>query len=124
MSTARISVRTSDPEALELALRGSGSIRRVRRQDPIHRLDQDDPGLARADRPEVALERVVRDLAERPGQLDAGRAAADDDERHPLASPLGIGFALGRLEGDQDPSPDLGRVLDGLEAGRDRGPFG
>ena len=76
------------------------------------------------DRPEVALERVVGDLAERARQLDPGRAAADEHERHPRAPPLGIGLALGRLEGDQDPAADLGRVLDGLEPGRDRRPLG
>ena len=63
--------------------------------------------LVGVDRAEIALERVVRDLAERAGQLDAGRAAADDDERHPGAPPLGVGLALGGLEGDQDPAPDL-----------------
>ena len=111
------------PEALELALGGSGSIRRVLRQDPIHRLDQDDPGRAGANRPEIALERVVGDLPERASELDPGRAAADDQERHPFASALDVRLALGRLEGDQDASPDLGGVLDRLEAGRQGRPF-
>ena len=118
----RVRVRTCDAEPLELALRRGRPVRRIRRQDPVHRLDEHDPRLARADRPEVAAERVVGDLAERPGELDPGRSAADDDERHPGAPQLGVGLALGRLEGDQDPPPDLGRVLDGLEAGRDRRP--
>ena len=60
------------------------STRRVGRQDPVHRLDEDDPGVGRVDRAEVAPERVVGDLAERARQLDPGRAAADDHERHPL----------------------------------------
>ena len=79
--------------------------------------------LVRPDRPEIAPERVVGDLAERPGQLDAGRPAADEHERHPGPPPVGVGLALGGLEGDEDPPADLGRVLDGLEARRDRGPF-
>ena len=72
-----------DAEPLELALRRGRPIGRIGRQDPVHRLDEDDPGLARPDRPEVALERVVGDLAERAGELDAGRSAADEHERHP-----------------------------------------
>ena len=109
-------------EPLELSLRGPRSIGRIRRQDPVHRLDQDDPRLARPDRPEIAPQRVVRDLAEGAGQLHAGRPAADHDERHPLAPSLGVRLAFGGLEGDQDPPPDLGRVLDRLETGRDRAP--
>ena len=72
----------------------------------------------RVDRAEVALQGVLGDLAERAGQLDAGRAAADDDERHPLGPADRVGFPLGRLEGDEDPPPDLGRVVDRLEARR------
>ena len=72
----------------------------------------------RVDRAEVALQGVVGDLAERAGQLYAGRAAADDDERHPFGPALRVGFPLGRLEGDEDPPPDLQRVVDRLEARR------
>ena len=63
------------------------------------------------------------DLAERAGELDPGRPAADEHERHPRPTPVGIGFALGRLEGDQDPPPDLERVLHRLQPGRDGRPF-
>ena len=58
-----------------------------------------------------------------PGQLDAGRPAADQHEGHPLASPFRIGFPFRGLERDEDAPPDLGRVLEGLEAGRDRRPL-
>ena len=75
------------------------------------------------DRAEVAPQRVAGDLAERPGQLDAGRSATDQHEGHPLASPLRVGFPFRGLERDEDASPDLGRVLEGLEAGGDRGPL-
>ena len=111
-----------DAEPLELALGRGRPVRRVGRQDPVHRLDEDDPGVARVDGPEVAPERVAGDLAERPGELDAGRPAADEDEGHPRPAPLGVGLALGGLEGDEDPPADLGRVLDGLEARRDGRP--
>ena len=73
-------------------------------------------------RAEVARERVVGDLAERPGELDAGRSATHDDEGHPRPPLVGIGLALGRLERDEDAAADLGRVLDGLEPWRERAP--
>ena len=41
-------------ESLELLLGGPRSIGRIGRQDPVHRLDEDDPRLTRPDRPEVA----------------------------------------------------------------------
>ena len=112
-----------DAESLQLPLRRRRASGRVRRQHPVHGLDEDDLRVGGTDRPEVALERVAGDLAERPGQLDPGRAAADEHERHPLAAPLRVGLALGGLEGDEDLAADLGRVLDGLEALRDGRPL-
>ncbi len=111
-----------DPKPFELARGRAGTARRVGRQDPVHRLDEEDPRVARIDRPEVAPERVVGDLAERPGQLHAGRSPADDHERHPLGPPFGVVLALGCLERDEDPAPDLGRVVDRLEARREGDP--
>ena len=75
-----------DAEPLELALGRCRTPGRIRRQHAVHRLDEDDLRVRRTDRPEVTLERVARDLAERAGELDAGRAAADDHERHPLVA--------------------------------------
>ncbi len=72
---------------------------------------------------EIALERVARDLAEGAGELDAGRAAADEHERHPFAAAFRVGLAFGGLERDEDPPADLGRVLDGLEARGERRPL-
>ena len=43
--------------------------------------------------------------------------------RHPGATQLRIGLALGGLERDQDPPPDLEGVLDRLEPGRDARPL-
>ena len=107
-----------DAEFLELAARRRRSIRRVGRQDPLHGLDEDDLGVGRVDRPEIAPERVARDLAQRARQLDTGRPAADDHERHPLAPPFRIGFPFRGLECDEDAPPDLRGVLEGLEPGR------
>ena len=69
-----------------------------------------------SDRAEVVAQRVVRDLAQGAGELHARRPAADEHERHPRLAQLGIGLALGGLERDQDPAPDLDGVVDGLEA--------
>ena len=123
MAVTRVSSRTVDAEPLELPLGRRRAIGRVGRQDPIHRLDEDDRGVARVDRPEVALERVARDLAEGAGELDPGRAATDEHEGHPLAPPVRVGFPFRGLERDEDAPPDLGRVLEGLEPRARRRPL-
>ena len=61
----------------------SDSVRRVGRQDAVGALEQDHTGLGRVDAPEVARQRMLRDLAERAGELDPRGSAADDDEREP-----------------------------------------
>ena len=88
MSTTRVRVRTSTPSRSSCRWADRRPIRRIRRQDPVHRLDQHDPRLARPDRPEVAPERVVGDLAERARQLHARRTAADQHEGHPRPPPV------------------------------------
>ena len=58
---------------------------------------------ARRDRSaEVAPQRVVRELCDLAGHLDAGRAGADDDEREPAPRALGVGLDLGGLEGAEE----------------------
>ena len=66
---------------------------------------------------------IVGDLAERPGQLDAGGPAAHDDEGEPLALYRRVAFPLGRFEGEQHAPTDLERVGDRLEPGRVGGPL-
>ena len=66
---------------------------------------------------EVARQGLPRDLGERAGQLDSGRAGADDHESHPGPPPGIVGFALGDLEGHQDPLPDAQSVFQALEPG-------
>src|SRR4029079_6905987 len=62
-------------------------------------------------------------LAQGLAQLDAGRAAADDDERQPLGPSGGVVLPLGRLERDQDPAADLEGGVERPEAGRVRRPL-
>ena len=89
---------------------------------PVVRLDEVDGRRRGIDAPEVALQRVERDLTERARELDARRAAADDHEHQPGGLDRRVGLALRRLERDQDPPADLRRIVDGLETGRHRGP--
>ena len=77
------------------------------------------PGV---DRPEVLLQRAVRELGDLAGHLDAGRAGADDDEGQQVVDVLAAGGAeLGHLEGAEDPAAQLEGVVDALHAGRELG---
>ncbi len=109
-------------QLLELAARRGGAPGRVGREQAVHRLDQHDPGVLGVDRPEVVAQRVVGDLAQRAGELHARRPAPDEHERHPRPPLDRVGLAFGGFEGDQDPAPDLRRVVDGLQARRVRRP--
>ena len=86
-------------------------------------LHQHHARIARIDAAEFAAQRVARDLGERAGELDAGRAAADDDEGEPGGALAPDRFALGVLEGGEDARADLERVVERLQAGRVRRPF-
>ena len=111
-----------DAELFERELRGLRQRGLERREQARRRLDQDDARAARIDGAEVLGERAVRQLRDGAGHLDAGRAAADDDEIQQPRALGGIGLGLGLLEGEQDAAAHVGRVVDGLEAGRGRGP--
>ena len=67
-------------------------------------------------------QRVLRQFDDGAGQLDAGRPAADDDEgqQRPRSR---IGLALRAFEGEQHAAPNRGRVLQRLQARRQRLPF-
>ena len=62
------------------------------------------------------------ELSDGAGHLDAGRAGADHHERQPSLPRLGVVLELGRLECIQDPPAEGRRVLEGLQARRDRLP--
>jgi hypothetical protein len=101
----------------ELASSRPREFLRIQRQDAIQRLDEQDAGIGGVDRPEVAAQRVTGYLAERASQLDSCGTGPDDHERHPFFAPGRVRLAFGRLVGDEDPAPDVRRVLDRLEAG-------
>ncbi len=91
-----------DADADELLAGLLAQARRVRRQDAIGTLEEDDVRLRRVDVPEVARERVLRDLAERAGELDARRPRAHDDERQPRLALRRVLLPLGELERRED----------------------
>jgi hypothetical protein len=70
----------------------------------------------------IARDGLSRDLLDRPGELHAGRPAADDAEGQFGAARRIAAFVLGRLERQEDAPPQLGRVFDALETRRDRRP--
>ncbi len=70
----------------------------------------------------VAVQRVARELGDLARHLDAGRAAADDDERQPRCARLRVVLDLGRLEGREDPRAQVERAGQRLQLRRVLGP--
>ena len=104
----------------------AGIVRQIVREDRQHArsgLDQDDARRARIDAAEIHGQRLARDLGDGARHLDAGRAAADDDEGQEAALLGLIGRKLGLLEREQNAAPDARRVFDALEAGRELRPL-
>ena len=113
------SVRTSTPSRSSPPSRPRRAASRERRLridgPPSSRMMRAELGI---DVPEVAGERLPRHLGERARHLDAGRAAADHDERQERGAGAPVGLALGALERQQHPPPDLERILERLQARR------
>ena len=107
-----------DAEALELQPRLLRKVRRIGRQHAVGAFDQHHARVARIEAAEFAAQGVPRDLGERAGELDAGRAGADDDEGEPLRALRRVGLPLRALEGEQDARADLQRVLERLQPRR------
>ena len=85
--------------------------------DPAHRLDQVEAGVVEADL-RVRLEQRGREGPQLGEDLDAGEAAADDDEGQQAVA-LGAGGQLRRLvEVAENAVADGDGLLDGLEADR------
>ena len=84
--------RSSDRRAFSDS--SGGKAARMRRPASISRIAR----RAGSMRAEVGAQRVAGDLGDRAGQLDAGRPAADDDEREPGARRRSGRLELGGLE--------------------------
>src|SRR5205814_5116779 len=112
----------SDAELLERTLRLARERRREAREDAVGGLDEQHARGARVDLAEVAAQRIPGELGDLPGHLDAGRAAADDDERQPASPLLFVGLDLGGLERAEDPVADRERARERLQLRRVRSP--
>ena len=91
------------------------------RQDARPRLDQDHARLPRVDAAEVPRQREATHLADRAGQLHAGRAAADDHECQMRRRVFGFG-SRSAARTPQHATANLGRLRQRLEPGRIRFP--
>ncbi len=111
---------TPRPSSWRTALRGQ--FLRISGQDAGARLHENHPRRPRVDAAELAGQGVARDLGQRSRHLDSGRSPADHHEGEPLPAPLGVRLALGLLEREQYPSPQLEGIVQGLQAGRDGAP--
>ena len=112
-----------DADAFQRALRVGREIVGEPRQHAGAGFDQHHARALGVDVAEVGRQRVLCQFGNGAGEFDAGRTGPDNDKRQPCRAPLRIGFALGTFEGDQDPPPQRGGVLQRLQAGRERLPF-
>ena len=111
LDVGRAGVRADlDADVLQGTLRGGGEVFRILLEDALTTFEQDHAGLAWIEVAEVATDCVAGDLRDRTGQLDAGRTAADDDERQQRLTLRGVRFALGAFEGEENAAPHLERV--------------
>ena len=65
----------------------------------------------------------LRQFRDGTGHLHAGRAAADHDEVQQTPALVGIRFAFGTFEREQDPAAQIRGVIDGFQARRVRRPI-
>src|ERR1700693_5856570 len=72
---------------------------------------------------EIVREGVTADFGEGSGEFDSGGACAYDHEVQRIVTFAGSGTPFGEFEGEQNAAADFERVLDGLEAGRERLPL-
>ena len=112
-----------DPQVLERASSLGRELRWEAGQQPVDRLDQQHPSLARIHRAELAPQRVAGELPDLAGHLDTGRPAADHHEGEPRASPLLVRLELGGLERAQDLPAHRQRALQRLDLVRERLPL-
>jgi len=74
-----------DAELAQVAASQSRQLGTEHRQRCAPAVEQQDPGVLRPDVPVLAAQRLGGDLADLPGQFDAGRSGPDQGEREPAA---------------------------------------
>src|SRR5690606_6980640 len=106
-----------DAHLLQLPTCLRGELRVEAEEASIRRLEQEDPRLLGTSPAKVAGEDEASELGEGACHLDARRPGADDREAEQAPAHGSVGLALRCLEGEKDPSADLQRVVEVLEAG-------
>ena len=113
-----------DAELFELPLRAGGKFRRQMSEDSRTGFNQDDPRLGGINPPKIAFQDVPGQFRKRAGELNAGRAAAHDDDGHQPVVFGHIGCVFRFFERQQDVPPDAQRVVQGFQTGGTLLPFG
>ena len=94
-----------------------------RGEEPRTGLHEDDARGACLDIAEVGRQRLAGELGKRAGDLHAGRPAADDHEREQASALVRAHLGFRLLEGHENSAPEVGGVLDLLDALRVGLPF-
>ncbi len=105
----------SDDSAVDALPASFGAEGRQRR---VPAVEQQDPGLAGVDPPELATQRVGGELPDLAGQLDPRRPRTDQRERQPALSLDRVARCLRHLEGAEQLPADEQGVGQRLHAGR------
>ena len=112
-----------DAQPLQRALRIEGQVLGESGQHARTGLDQHDARLTRVDAAELGRQRGARQFGDRAGKLDPCRTSADNDEGQKRRPLLFVGLALGLFEGEEYAAANGRRVLERLEARRERLPI-
>ena len=109
-----------DPRLPELARPALGEPVAEGGEDLVAAVEQEHADLLRVEAAEVAVERAARELGDLTRDLDAGRPAADRDERQPFGPQLRVLLELRALERAEDPHPQLEGIRERLDPGSER----
>jgi len=108
-----------DPDLAQPGLRLGAETVTERAQHRRGRVEQDDPGLARVDAPELVAQRAMRELGNLAGHLNPRRPCAHDHEGHQPGALFLVLGQLGHLEAAEDAPPQLECVVDALHPRRE-----
>ena len=104
-------------------MRADPQIFRKRGQHARLTFHQNDPRLRRIDMAKILRQRIARDLGDRARHFHASRSAADDDKCHRGFARRFVGDFFRVLKCQQNTSPNLNRVFQTFQSGREFFPF-
>ncbi len=111
-----------DADRLQVGQRAVAELGGHASQQTRRTLDENHPRRRGVDVPEVAWNRLGRDLLDGTGQLHAGGPSTDHDEGQLRASGRLVSLDLRRFECEEHAAPDLDGIIDRLEPGGIVGP--